>query len=124
MKERLERELKRLRAAYTSSRRSYQRFKKGCLVKKTIKGRPYYYLAQRQGKKVFYTYRGKLGKREIERYEADRCRRKDCSCALKNLREQIVWRERLMKILQRVEAHPLDLGIFGPGIIRLEFPKL
>jgi hypothetical protein len=44
---------------------------RGCLVRKTIKGRPYYYLAYREGARVRFKYLGKLTPEEADRYAAE-----------------------------------------------------
>ncbi|MGH7197883.1 MAG: hypothetical protein ACREH5_03985 [Candidatus Omnitrophota bacterium] len=53
--------------------RSYDRelskLPKGTLVKKLIKGRPYYYFAFREGEKVRFIYKGKLSSASIEKYK-------------------------------------------------------
>ena len=41
---------------------------KGSLALRKIGGHEYYYLVQRQGKKVKYIYKGKLLKKEVEKY--------------------------------------------------------
>ena len=38
---------------------------KGCLCKKSIKGKYYYYVAKREGVKVIHEYKGKLSKEQI-----------------------------------------------------------
>ena len=42
----------------------------GCLARKVINGRGYYYLARRNGGKVVYSYLGKLPPEEVNKYEA------------------------------------------------------
>ncbi|HBQ20999.1 MAG: hypothetical protein A2Z91_09095 [Deltaproteobacteria bacterium GWA2_38_16] len=50
---------------------------KGSLALRKIGGHDYYYLVQRYGKKVKYVYRGKVARKEIERYaEAKKLRAK------------------------------------------------
>jgi hypothetical protein len=53
--------------------KSYQRelakLPVGTLVKKKIRDRDYYYLAIREGGRVIFTYKGKIGQEEIKKYE-------------------------------------------------------
>ena len=41
----------------------------GCLAMREIRGRAYYYLVRRNGKKVKYVYKGKVSKEEKSKYE-------------------------------------------------------
>jgi hypothetical protein len=48
--------------------RQLAKLPKGALVKKTIKGRAYYYLAFRQDGKVKSVYQGRISDKDIEHY--------------------------------------------------------
>jgi len=57
--------------------KALKKLPKGVLVCKVIKGHKYYYLAKREGSKVKYLYKGKLSKKEIEKFnQAKRMRKK------------------------------------------------
>jgi hypothetical protein len=42
---------------------------KGCFVRKVIYGRPYYYFAERKGRKVVYKYKGNPSVEELKKAE-------------------------------------------------------
>ena len=64
----------RMKRQYESA---LKKLPKGSLALRKIAGHDYYYLVQRQGKKVKYAYRGKLPKKEVEKYgEAKKLRAK------------------------------------------------
>ena len=48
--------------------REIKKLPKGSLVKKSIKGRDYYYLIMREEGKVKFVYKGKVSGEEIKRY--------------------------------------------------------
>jgi len=49
--------------------RELAKLPQGSLVKKTIKGRDYYYLVSRKGGKVVFAYRGKVSDEEVREYK-------------------------------------------------------
>jgi len=49
--------------------RELAKLPQGSLVKKTIKGRYYYYLVSRKGGKVVFAYKGKVSDEEIREYK-------------------------------------------------------
>jgi len=49
--------------------RELAKLPQGSLVKKTIKGRDYYYLVSRKGGKVVFAYKGKVSDEEIREYK-------------------------------------------------------
>jgi hypothetical protein len=49
--------------------RELAKLPKGSLVKKTIKGREYYYLVLRENSKVRFIYKGKVAEPEIQKYK-------------------------------------------------------
>jgi len=62
---------------------------KGCLSLKKIKGHKYYYLVQRQGRKVKYKYLGKLSIDQIHKYEEARKYRDKYRKLLSKVKKQI-----------------------------------
>ncbi len=48
--------------------RAMEKLPRGSLVRKVIGGHQYYYLAQREGRKVRFNYVGKLNEPELKRY--------------------------------------------------------
>ena len=89
LKEELENSL-RMKKQYESA---LKKLPKGSLALRKIAGHDYYYLVQRQGKKVKYAYRGKLPKTEIEKYkEAKKLRAK-----YRNLLSQVKKQIRFLK---------------------------
>jgi hypothetical protein len=52
-----------------SYERQLAKLPRGSLVKKTIKGREYYYLVFREGPKVKFIYKGKPSEEEIQKYK-------------------------------------------------------
>jgi len=67
---------------------------KGCLVRKKIGKRYYYYLAKRQGKKVIFIYKGPIS-REIKRVYA---KQREMLSKYKNLLSQV---KKQVKFLRR-----------------------
>ena len=64
---------------------------RGSLVKKIIKGRPYYYLAERKGSKVVYRYLGQPSDKEKEKYEKAKELRKKYRHNLSMVKKQIAY---------------------------------
>jgi hypothetical protein len=73
--------------------KSYQRelagLPRGSLVKKNIHGRNYYYLVCREGGKVRFSYKGKIGKEEIKHYREIKTRRAQYRKLLSEVNKQI-----------------------------------
>lgn len=69
----------------------------GSLVKKVIKGKVYYYLAQRQGKKVVFQYLGKLNDDDIEKYEKSKVKKLEYRKHIKDLKKQIAYLKKVIK---------------------------
>lgn len=71
-------ELENAKKAYGAYKKAINKLLVGVLVKKEIKGRDYYYLVFRKGKKVKFIYKGKnVSQEEIEKYaDAKRMRAK------------------------------------------------
>ena len=78
---------------YLRMKRRYEsalkKLPKGSLALRKIAGHDYYYLVQRQGKKVKYAYRGKLPKKEIEKYEEAKKLRAKYRNLLSQVKKQI-----------------------------------
>ena len=85
LKEELDNSL-RMRRQYESA---LKKLPKGSLALRKIGGHDYYYLVQRQGKKVKYAYRGKLPKKEIEKYEEAKKLRAKYRNLLSQVKKQI-----------------------------------
>ena len=61
----------------------------GCLVRKVISGRGYYYLAKRDGGKVIYSYLGKLPLEEVNKYEAAKKKRAQYRKLFSRVKKQV-----------------------------------
>ena len=61
----------------------------GCLVSRSIRGRDYYYLVKRKGKKVSYFYRGKVSAGEIKRFDGVKKKRAQYRSLLSRVKRQI-----------------------------------
>ena len=69
--------------------RALQYLPKGCLVVKNIRGREYYYLVCRLGKKIKYTYKGKVSAKEKEQYQEAKILRARYRNLLSRVKKQI-----------------------------------
>lgn len=85
LKEELENSL-RMKRRYESA---LKKLPQGALALRKIGGHNYYYLVQRQGKKVKYIYRGKLSQKEIEKYAEAKKLRAKYRNLLSQLKKQI-----------------------------------
>ncbi len=85
----------RLRKSYE---RALENLPQGTLVRKTISGHVYYYLAVREGDKVKYIYKGKLPDKEIKKYERAKKDRKKYRSLLSETKKQIKFLERSLNI--------------------------
>ncbi|MBN2020490.1 MAG: hypothetical protein JW749_09720 [Sedimentisphaerales bacterium] len=72
-----------------SFERELVRLPKGNLVKKTIKGRQYYYLQIRNHGKVRFIYKGRVSQREIEKYQQAKHYRAKYRKQLSEVKKQI-----------------------------------
>ena len=70
---------------------------RGSLSKKIIKGRPYYYLAERKGPKVKYRYLGKISDEDKEKYENAKEMRKKYRRNLSAVKKQIAFLRRALR---------------------------
>ena len=66
-----------------------RRLPKGCLAARRIKGRVYYYLVKRAGKKVNYIYKGKISEEEKKRYAEAKMLRAKYRKLLSQVKKQI-----------------------------------
>lgn len=66
-----------------------QKLPKGCLVAKNIRGREYYYLVRRAGKKVKYIYKGKVSAEEKGQYKEAKILRAKYRKLLSQVKKQI-----------------------------------
>ncbi|MFH1655852.1 MAG: hypothetical protein ABH954_04515, partial [Candidatus Omnitrophota bacterium] len=62
---------------------------KGCLAKRKIRGREYYYLVKRVGKKVKYIYKGKISEVEKKKFEEAKRLRAKYRSLLSQVKKQI-----------------------------------
>lgn len=97
----LKEELQNSRRAKKAYECAIAKLPKGALVCKIIRGRPYYYLAFREGKKVRFAYKGKMSKEEIEKYEEAKKYRKRYRNHISEINRQIRF---LKKVLRGKES--------------------
>lgn len=71
---------------------------KGCLRKKQMGSREYFYLVHREGTKVNYTYLGKLSEQQIQEYKEKQDKRKTYKEDIRKLNEQIDYLKRLVNV--------------------------
>ena len=64
---------------------------KGCLVRKVINGRAYYYVVQRRGPKVVYRYKGKVSPEELDQANGVKERRAKYRKLLSRVKKQAVY---------------------------------
>jgi hypothetical protein len=62
---------------------------KGSMSRRSIGGHAYYYLVQRRGKKVVFSYRGKVSEKELRRYEDAKKKRVQYRQLLSRVKRQI-----------------------------------
>jgi len=71
--------------------RELAKLPKGSLVKKNIRGHEYYYLVERVNGKVKFTYKGKVSKEEIKKYEEAKKYRAKYRKMLSKVKKQIKY---------------------------------
>lgn len=76
-------------------------FPKGTIVKKTIKGKPYYYIARRDGKKVRFSYLGKLDNGDLAAMKKAFALRRKYTAFIGSLKRQAASLKRLLKALDK-----------------------
>lgn len=69
--------------------RELAKLPQGSLVKKTIKGRDYYYLVSRKDGKVVFAYRGKVSDEEVREYKMAKEYRAKYRKLLSEIKKQI-----------------------------------
>jgi hypothetical protein len=74
---------------------------KGSLVRRILKGHPYYYLVFREGGQVRSVYKGKLSAAEVDSYNKAKQQRAQYRQQLSEVRKQIRF---LRKVLRGKEA--------------------
>ena len=75
---------------------------RGSLVRKVIGGRPYFYLAHREGKKVKFDYQGKLADEEVRGYEEAKQSRARYRQRLSEVSKQIRFLRRVLRAKEPV----------------------
>ena len=82
-------------------RRALAKLPRGCLVKKIIRGRAYYYLAYREKSRVRFFYKGrKMDDREIAKYRDAKRYRAQYRKLLSDLRKQIIFLRKALRAKQ------------------------
>ncbi len=74
---------------------------RGSLVRKMIGGRPYFYLAHREGDKVAFDYLGKIPDEDVGKYEDAKQSRSRYRERLREVKKQIQF---LRKVLREKQA--------------------
>ena len=93
----LKEELQNSLRARRDYERAIARLPKGALVKKIIRGRPYYYLAVREGKRVRFAYKGKLSEQDIRPYEEAKEYRGRYRKQISELNRQVRFLRRILR---------------------------
>ena len=75
---------------------------RGALVRKVIGGRPYFYLAHREGNKVKFDYLGKLSDEDVRRYEEAKQSRARYRKRLSEVNKQIRFLRKVLRAKQAV----------------------
>lgn len=84
-------------------RRALAKLPRGCVVKKIVRGRTYYYLAFREKSRVRFLYRGrKIDEQEITKYRDAKRFRAQYRQLLANVRKQIVFLRKALRARQAV----------------------
>ncbi|MDD5644280.1 MAG: hypothetical protein PHO00_02375 [bacterium] len=76
-------------------------FPAGTMVRKTIKGKPYYYLAKRDGKRVRFSYMGKMSDEDLKTMKNLFALRKKYLLLAKSLKRQAASLKRLLSMLEK-----------------------
>ena len=70
----------------------------GCFIKKTIRGRKYFYLAVREGKKVLFVYKGKkISQEDATNLEKSKRLRRKYKELIKKLNKQIKYLRKVLR---------------------------
>ena len=68
---------------------SLSKLPQGCLAVRKIRGREYFYLVKREGKKVKYLYRGKISEEEQSKYKEAKVLRAKYRSLRSQVRKQV-----------------------------------
>lgn len=93
----LNEELQNSRRAKKAYESAMAKLPKGALVYKLIRGRPYYYLAFREGEKVRFLYKGKMSKEEIQEYAKAKKYRKRYRGHISEINKQIRFLKKALR---------------------------
>ncbi len=77
--------------------KALEKLPRGCLSKKVIKGRAYYYLSERAGGKVISKYLGKISEGELKKFEEIRRLKKEYRKNLSIVKKQIAYLRRVLR---------------------------
>jgi len=84
-------------------RRALGKLSRGSVVKKIIRGRPYYYLAYREKSRVRFLYKGrKMEERELAKYRDAKRFRAQYRKLLSDVRKQIIFLRKVLRAKQAV----------------------
>jgi len=82
-------ELNNSRKMQKAYERSLKELPQGCLARRVIRGKVYYYLVRREGLKVVYQYKGKIAPEEIKRYQDAKEKRVQYRRLLSRVKKQV-----------------------------------
>ncbi|MBN1269455.1 MAG: hypothetical protein JXB04_07705 [Kiritimatiellae bacterium] len=77
--------------------RAMARLPKGALVRKIIRGCPYYYLAVRDGKHVRFVYKDKMPQEEIRKYQEAMEYRRRYRKQISEINRQVRYLKRILR---------------------------
>ena len=84
-------------------RRALGKLPRGSVVKKIIRGRPYYYLAYREKSRVRFLYKGrKMEEQELAKYRDAKRFRAQYRKLLSDVRKQIIFLRKVLRAKQAV----------------------
>ena len=83
-------------------RRALVSLPRGSLVRKVIRGRPYYYLASREGGRVRFKYKGKMDEKELAKYREAKKARVQYRRLLADVRKQIRFLEKAIRAKEAI----------------------
>ena len=101
IKELLKEELSNSLRMERDYRRALGKLPRGSVVKKIIRGRPYYYLAYREKSRVRFLYKGrKMEERELAKYRDAKRFRAQYRKLLSDVRKQIIFLRKVLRAKQ------------------------
>ena len=83
-------------------RRALVKLPRGSLVRKVIRGRPYYYLAAREGGRVQFKYKGQMDAKQVAKYREAKQARVQYRRLLSDIHKQIKFLEKAIRAKQAV----------------------